>query len=189
MRWQGDQPRSHDVDRSNERWWKSSKLLSPSTFHNRVMSEVSNFDTPLRTTFKIRLNGKTVSIGTVGQVYRLITNLSSVEWMEFKSLHEDAVSCLQSAAGNAMLTVQATNALRALFVRAKLLRAASRHYRASHRPFFLHYSGNQWTDVALWRTGGAEVRTRVVAGGAARVRARQLHAIDACTVAGCQFDP
>jgi hypothetical protein len=41
--------------------------------------------------------------------------------MEFKSLHEDAVSCLQSAAGNAMLTVQATNALRALFVRAKLL--------------------------------------------------------------------
>jgi hypothetical protein len=85
------------------------------------MSEVSNFDTPLRTTFKIRLNGKTVSIGTVGQVYRLITNLSSAEWMEFKSLHEDAVSCLQSAAGNAMLTVQATNALRALFVRAKLL--------------------------------------------------------------------
>ena len=67
------------------------------------------------------LNGKTISIGTVGQAYRLITNLSSVEWMEFKSLHEDAVSRLQSAAGNAMLTVQATNALRALFVRAKLL--------------------------------------------------------------------
>ncbi len=55
-----------------------SKLLSPSRFHNRVMSEVSNSDTPLRTTFKIRLNGKTVSIGTVGQAYRFITNLSSV---------------------------------------------------------------------------------------------------------------
>jgi hypothetical protein len=85
------------------------------------MSEVSNSDTPLRTTFKIRLNGKTVSIGTVGQAYRFMTNLNSVEWMEFKSLHEDAVSRLQSAAGNAMLTVQATNASRALFVRAKLL--------------------------------------------------------------------
>jgi hypothetical protein len=85
------------------------------------MSEVSNSETPLRTTFKIILNGKTVSIGTVGEAYQFITNLSSVEWMEFKSLHEDAVSYLQSAAGNAMLTVQATNALRALFVRAKLL--------------------------------------------------------------------
>jgi hypothetical protein len=85
------------------------------------MSEVSNSDTPLMTTFKIVLNGKTVSIGTVGQAYRLITNLSSVEWMEFRSLHEDAVGSLRRAAGNAMLTVQATNALRVLFARAKLL--------------------------------------------------------------------
>lgn len=83
--------------------------------------EVSDSDTPLRATFKINLNGKTVSIGTVGQAYRFITNLSSVEWIEFKSLHADAVSALQGAAGNAMLTVQATAALRALFVRAKLL--------------------------------------------------------------------
>src|ERR1700680_1602344 len=102
-------------------WRKNSALASPPSFDNRVMSEVSNSDTPLRTTFKISLNGKTVSIGTVGQAYRFIANLSSVEWMEFRSLHEDAVSCLQRAAGNAMLTVQATNALRALFVRAKLL--------------------------------------------------------------------
>ena len=83
--------------------------------------EVSDSDTPLRATFKINLNGKTVSIGTVGQAYRFITNLSSVEWIEFKSLHADAVSTLQGAAANAMLTVQATAALRALFVRAKLL--------------------------------------------------------------------
>jgi hypothetical protein len=83
--------------------------------------EASDSDTPLRATFKINLNGKTVSIGTVGQAYRFITNLSSVEWIEFKSLHADAVSTLQGAAGNAMLTVQATTALRALFVRAKLL--------------------------------------------------------------------
>jgi hypothetical protein len=85
------------------------------------MTEASNSDTPLRTTFKITLNGRTVSIGTVGQAYRFITSLSPIEWMEFRSLHQDAVGCLQGAAGNAMLTVQATNALRLLFVRAKLL--------------------------------------------------------------------
>jgi hypothetical protein len=90
-------------------------------FHDLVMSEVSNSDTPLRATFKIILNGKTVSIGTVGQAYRFITSLSPVEWMEFKSLHQDAVGSLQGAAGNAMLAVQATNALRLLFVRARLL--------------------------------------------------------------------
>ena len=82
---------------------------------------VTNSDTQLRAIFKISLNGKTVSIGTVGQAYRFITNLSSIEWIEFKSLHADAVSTLQGAADNAMLTVQATAALRALFIRARLL--------------------------------------------------------------------
>jgi hypothetical protein len=78
-------------------------------------------DTPLRAVFKISLNGETVSIGTVGEAYRFITNLSSIEWIEFRALHADAVSALQRAAGNAMLTVQATDVLRALFVRARLL--------------------------------------------------------------------
>ena len=82
---------------------------------------VTNSDPPLRAIFKISLNGKTVSIGTVGQAYRFITNLSSIEWIEFKSLHADAVSTLQGAADNAMLTVQVTAALRALFIRARLL--------------------------------------------------------------------
>jgi hypothetical protein len=86
-----------------------------------IAIEPSDSDTPLRAIFKISLNGKTVSIGTVGQAYRFITNLSSIEWIEFRALHADAVSALQRAAGDAMLTVQATNALRALFVRAKLL--------------------------------------------------------------------
>jgi hypothetical protein len=81
----------------------------------------SDSDTPLRAIFKINLNGKTVSIGTVGQAYQFITSLSSIEWIEFRSLHADAVSALQRAAGDAMLTVQATNALRVLFARAKLL--------------------------------------------------------------------
>ena len=86
-----------------------------------VAGDAAASDTPLRAVFKLNLNGQTVSIGTVGQAYRFITNLSSIEWIEFRALHADAVSALQRAAGNAMLTVQATNALRALFVRAKLL--------------------------------------------------------------------
>ncbi|HSJ41225.1 MAG TPA: hypothetical protein VK955_09250 [Xanthobacteraceae bacterium] len=86
-----------------------------------VAGDAADSDTPLRAIFQINLNGQTVSIGTVGQAYRFITNLSSIEWIEFRALHADAVSALQRAAGNAMLTIQATNALRALFVRAKLL--------------------------------------------------------------------
>jgi hypothetical protein len=85
------------------------------------MREPSSSETPLKTTFKVKLNGETVSIATVGQAYRFITRLSSVEWMEFRSLHDDAVRSLRSADENAMLTVQATNALRALFARASLL--------------------------------------------------------------------
>lgn len=85
------------------------------------MGDTSKSDTPLKATFKVRLNGETVTLATVGQAYRFISNLSAVEWMEFRSLHDDALVALERAAGNAMLTVQATNALRTLFVRAKLL--------------------------------------------------------------------
>jgi hypothetical protein len=41
--------------------------------------------------------------------------------LEFWSLHGVAKAALEAAAENGMLTVQATNALRALFIRAKLL--------------------------------------------------------------------
>ena len=85
------------------------------------MSDATISETPLRTTFKIKLNGKTVSIATVGQAYQFLTNLSSIEWLEFRSLHADAVKWLQGAADNAILTVPATDAVRALFVKARVL--------------------------------------------------------------------
>ena len=91
------------------------------TYFAPDMSQVSNSETPLRTTFRFRLNGKLVSISTVGQAYQFLTTLNSIEWMEYRSLHDDAVDLLERAADNAMLTVQATNAVRALFVNAKLL--------------------------------------------------------------------
>lgn len=84
-------------------------------------ADASHSETPLTATFKVKLNGETISIDTVGQAYRIITKLGAIEWMEFRSLHADAVSALGSAAGNAMLSVQATAALRTLFARARLL--------------------------------------------------------------------
>jgi hypothetical protein len=85
------------------------------------MSDPGSSETPLRTTFKIKLNGDTLAIATVGQAYQFLTNFKSVEWMEFRSLHDDAVHALEGAADSAILVVQATNAVRALFVSAKLL--------------------------------------------------------------------
>jgi hypothetical protein len=85
------------------------------------MSEVSKSETPLRTSFRIKLNGESVAIETIGQAYRFITSLSTVDWVEFQTLHNDAKATLEAVAENAMMSVQATNALRALFVRAKLL--------------------------------------------------------------------
>lgn len=85
------------------------------------VTATSASETPLLATFRIRLNGNSVCIATVGQAYQFLTSLSSIEWMEFHSLHNDAIDLLERAAGNAMLTVPATNAVRALFARAKLL--------------------------------------------------------------------
>jgi hypothetical protein len=54
------------------------------------MGEVSNSETPLGASFRIRLDGELVAIATVGQAYRFITSLSMVEWMEFESLYDNA---------------------------------------------------------------------------------------------------
>jgi hypothetical protein len=91
------------------------------TFFAPDMSATSASETPLRTTFRIRLNGNSVCIATVGQAYQFLNNLNAIEWMEFRSLHSDAIDLLERAAGNAMMTVPATNAVRSLFARAKLL--------------------------------------------------------------------
>ena len=85
------------------------------------MSDAANSQTPLRASFKIRLNGEFVIIDTVGQAYRFITSLSPIEWMEFRALHAEAKVALEEAAANAMLNIQATRALRLLFARARLL--------------------------------------------------------------------
>ena len=85
------------------------------------MTRASDSHTLLRASFKIKLNGQLTIIATVGQAYRFITSLGPVEWMEYRSLHAEAKVALEAAAANGMLNIQATQAVRALFARAKLL--------------------------------------------------------------------
>jgi hypothetical protein len=85
------------------------------------MRDASSSRTPLSASFQIKLNGESVAISTVGQAYGFITNFNTIEWMEFRSLHNDAKAALEAAAENAILSVRATSALRALLGRAKLL--------------------------------------------------------------------
>ena len=84
------------------------------------MNRACDSHTLLRATFKIKVDGQPVVIATVGQAYRFITSLSPVEWMEYRSLHAEAKVALEAAAENGMLNVQATQAVRVLFARAKL---------------------------------------------------------------------
>ena len=60
------------------------------------MSDVSKSQTPLRATFRIKLNGKTVAIETVGEAYGFLASLNTVEWMEFQSLHTDAKASISA---------------------------------------------------------------------------------------------
>ena len=85
------------------------------------MSDTASSETRLQTTFNIKVNGKPTAISTVGQAYQFLAGLNSVEWMEFKSLHDKAMVSLEAAAGNAIMAIQATNAVRTLLVNAKLL--------------------------------------------------------------------
>jgi hypothetical protein len=85
------------------------------------MDKVSDSVTKLQATFRIKVNGESVAIATVGQAYDFITRLSTIEWMEFRALHEEARTALEAAAGNAMLSGKATDALRLLFAKTKLL--------------------------------------------------------------------
>ncbi|SHN80521.1 hypothetical protein [Bradyrhizobium erythrophlei] len=84
------------------------------------MKRAYDSHTLLRATFKLKVDGQPVIIATVGQAYRFITSLSPVEWMEYRSLHAEAKVALEAAAENGMLNVQATQAVRVLFARAKL---------------------------------------------------------------------
>ena len=85
------------------------------------MDKVSDSTTKLQATFRIKVNGEAVAIATVGQAYTFITRFSTIEWMEFRALHGEARAALEAAAGNAMLSRKATDALRALFLKTKLL--------------------------------------------------------------------
>jgi hypothetical protein len=69
---------------------------------------------------RTRSDGEQVAIATVGQAYRFTTSLSTVEWMEFQSLHGNAKAALKAAAEKATLSAELRTQCGA-FGRAKLL--------------------------------------------------------------------
>jgi hypothetical protein len=85
------------------------------------MAGAADSETRLNATFKLNVNSEPVEIRTVGQAYQFVTRLGAIEWMEFKAHHAAAVAALEAAAENGMTVVQATAAMRALLIRAKLL--------------------------------------------------------------------
>lgn len=78
-------------------------------------------ETPLAATFTIRIDGHPLVLRNVGETLHFITDSRCVEWMEFYGLRKAAIGALEAAADNAMMSRQATNAVRALFSRAGLI--------------------------------------------------------------------
>jgi hypothetical protein len=70
------------------------------------MIDVLSSQTPLRTSFKIKLKGEPVTLATVRQAHRFITSLSTVERMEFRYLDDDAKDALETAAENGNLSYE-----------------------------------------------------------------------------------
>ena len=98
---------------------KKEDLLSPDPPHIRSMAKYQILRRA-GASFRTRLDGEQVAIATVGQAYRFITSLSTVEWMEFQSRHGNAKAALKAAAENAMLSAELRTQCGA-FGRAKLL--------------------------------------------------------------------
>lgn len=88
-----------------------------------MAAPITDCQTPLNAIFRIALDGgrEVVEIRTVGEAFRFINDHRPVEWLEFYGLHNRAKLALEDAAGNAMKSRLATDALRVLLSRAKLI--------------------------------------------------------------------
>ena len=69
----------------------------------------------------LSVSGKPLTIKTVGDAYRFVSNDGVIEWIEVYGLRKQALAALQAASHNAMLSRRATDAVRALLAGAKLL--------------------------------------------------------------------
>jgi len=85
------------------------------------MTDPLRSETPLAATFTLTVDGQRVQIQTVGSALRFITENNCVEWMEFQGAYKSAKTALERAAENAMLSRAATDAMRLLLARSKLI--------------------------------------------------------------------
>ena len=78
-------------------------------------------ETRLHAIFKIRINGEPVTIQTIGEASRLLSDYRHIEWMQFYRLHRRACAALEAASESAVMVRPATDAVRRLFRQAKLV--------------------------------------------------------------------
>jgi hypothetical protein len=85
------------------------------------MTDPLRSETPLAATFTLTVDGKLVVIQTVGTALRFLTENKCVEWMEFYGAYHAAKVALERAAGNAIMSRAATDAVRLLLAQSKLI--------------------------------------------------------------------
>jgi hypothetical protein len=78
-------------------------------------------ETRLHAIFRIRVDGEPVTIQTVGEASRLLSDYRFIEWMQFYRLHKAARAALDAASESAVMARPATDAVRRLFRHAGLV--------------------------------------------------------------------
>jgi hypothetical protein len=85
------------------------------------MRDPVHSETRLNAIFRIRINGEPVTIQTVGEASRLLSDYRFIEWMQFYRLHKAACAALIAASESAVMVRPATDAVRRLFRQANLV--------------------------------------------------------------------
>jgi hypothetical protein len=85
------------------------------------MRDPVHSETRLNAIFRIRIDGEPVTIQTVGEASRFLSDYRFIEWMQFYRLHRVACAALVAASESAVMVRPATDAVRRLFRQAHLV--------------------------------------------------------------------
>jgi hypothetical protein len=85
------------------------------------MRDPVHSETRLHAIFNIRVNGEPMTIRTVGEASRFLSDYRFIEWMQFYRQHRLACAALIEASESAVMVRPATDAVRRLFRQARLV--------------------------------------------------------------------
>jgi hypothetical protein len=85
------------------------------------MRDPVHSETRLHAIFRIRVNGEPLTIQTVGEASRFLSDYRFIEWMQFYRLHKAACEALIAASESAVMVRPATDAVRRLLRQAHLV--------------------------------------------------------------------